>query len=87
MFYFFNFSIGPDGKALPVVLEKLESGLFRVKYKPTVVGNHTVTVLQKKQPISKHPWNVQVFDPTKVKIYDRSEAFCNQPASFKGKKY
>lgn len=66
-------------------MEKLESGLYRVKYKPTLVGNHLVTILQRKQPISKQPWNVQVFDPSRVKLFDMSDAFCDQPASFKGK--
>lgn len=65
-------------------MEKLESGLYRVKYKPVLIGNHTVTVLLKKQPITKLPWSVEVFDPSKVKIFDISEAFCDQSASFKG---
>lgn len=55
-----------------------------MRYKPLIVGTHNVTVLQRKQPIAKNPWVVQVFDPSKVKIFDKTEAFCNQTASFKG---
>jgi len=66
-------------------MEKLESGLYRVKYKPTLVGNHNVTILHRKQPIAKQPWSVQAFDPSRVRIFDMSDAFCDQPATFKGK--
>lgn len=66
-------------------MEKLESGLYRVKYKPMLVGNHKVTILQRKQPITKQPWSVEVFDPSKVRMFDLSDAFCDQPATFKSK--
>jgi Filamin/ABP280 repeat. len=78
-------SPGPDKKKVPITLDKLETGLYRAKYRPVMVGTHTVTVTQKKQPITKQPWTVQVFDPLQVKIMELSDALCHRAASFKGK--
>lgn len=79
--------LGPDGKPVSILIDKLECGIYRVKYKPTVVGTHTVIVTQRKQPITKQPWNVQVFDPSRVKLIDISELIYNKTASFKGTFY
>ncbi|XP_039301146.1 filamin-A [Nilaparvata lugens] len=75
--------IGPDGSMVPVTIDKLETGLFRAKYRPACVGTHSITVLQRRQPITKQPFAVQVFDPLQVKITDLSEAFCHRAATFK----
>lgn len=75
--------LGPDKKKVAISLEKLETGLYRAKYRPVMVGTHLVTVTQKKQPITKQPWSVQVFDPMQVKITDLTDALCHRAASFK----
>ncbi|KAG8281178.1 hypothetical protein J6590_063971 [Homalodisca vitripennis] len=75
--------IGPDGSRVPCNIEKLETGLYRAKYRPTIVGTHSVTVTQRKQPITKQPFTVQVFDPLQVKLTELSEAFCHRAATFK----
>lgn len=80
----FCISTGPDGNRVACTLEKLETGLYRVKYRPVCVGTHNVTITQRKQPITKQPFAVQVFDPLQVKLTDLSEAFCHRAATFKG---
>ncbi|RZF33012.1 hypothetical protein LSTR_LSTR012785 [Laodelphax striatellus] len=75
--------IGPDGSRVPVTIDKLETGLFRAKYRPACVGTHSITILQRRQPITKQPFAVQVFDPLQVKLTDLSEAFCHRAATFK----
>lgn len=78
------FFTGPDGSRVTCTIEKLETGLYRAKYRPVIVGTHSVIVTQRKQPITKQPFTVQVFDPLQVKLTDLSEAFCHRSATFKG---
>jgi len=42
-----------------------------------------VTIMHRNQPITKHPWKVQVIDPQLVVISGFNEAICNKPTSFK----
>ncbi|XP_050433144.1 filamin-A isoform X2 [Adelges cooleyi] len=74
---------GPENKTVPVNLHKHDSGLYRVSYRPTAVGLHMVTILHRNQPISKHPWKVQVIEPELVAVSGLNESICNKPASFK----
>jgi len=74
---------GPDNKAIPCNVERLDSGLYRCQYQPVSVGPHSVVITQKSQPITKHPFSVQVYDPTAVRIFDVSEATTGSPATFK----
>ncbi|XP_072156699.1 filamin-B isoform X2 [Bemisia tabaci] len=75
--------IGPDNSKIPAQIEKLETGLYQVKYKPLLVGIHMISIFQRKQSITKQPWSVQVFDPMQVKLFGVSESFCHRPASLK----
>lgn len=81
--------LDPDNKTLPVNLHKHDSGLYRVTYRPSIVGVHMVTIMHRNQPITKHPWKVQVIDSELVIVSGLNEAICNKPTSFKGfkKKY
>lgn len=79
------FKLGPDGKTVPVNLHKHDSGLYRVTYRPLVIGVHLVTIMHRNQPITKHPWKVQVIDTELVTVSGLNEAICNKPTSFKGK--
>lgn len=65
-------------------MERLETGLYRGQYRPTVVGPHSLTITQDSRPITKHPFTVHVFDPSAVRIFDVSQAMCGTPATFKG---
>lgn len=44
-----------------------------------------VTIMHRNQPITKHPWKVQVTDSALVIVSGLNEAICNKPTSFKGK--
>lgn len=78
--------LDPDNKTIPVNLHKHDSGLYRVTYRPSIVGVHMVTIMHRNQPITKHPWKVQVIDSELVIVSGLNEAICNKPTSFKGKK-
>lgn len=79
------FKLDPDNKTVPVNLHKHDSGLYRVTYRPSVVGVHMVTIMHRNQPITKHPWKVQVIDTELVIVSGLNETICNKPTSFKGK--
>lgn len=79
------FKLDPDNKTVPVNLHKHDSGLYRVTYRPSVVGVHLVTIMHRNQPITKHPWKVQVIDSESVNVSGLNETICNKPTSFKGK--
>ncbi|KAK9504384.1 hypothetical protein O3M35_010726 [Rhynocoris fuscipes] len=74
---------GPNNKQIPCKIEKLESGLYRGHYKPNEVGTHSLVITQKSHPITKQPFQVQVFNPAAVRILDISEAICGSTATFK----
>lgn len=78
--------LDPDNKTIPVNLHKHDSGLYRVTYRPSIVGVHMVTIIHRNQPITKHPWKVQVIDSELVIVSGLNEAICNKPTSFKGRK-
>lgn len=44
-----------------------------------------VTIMHRNQPITKHPWKVQVIDTELVIVSGLNEAICNKPTLFKGK--
>lgn len=80
----FSFFVGPNSKQIACKIDKLESGLYRGHYKPNEVGTHSVVITQKSHPITKQPFQVQVFNPAAVRILDISEAICGTTSTFKG---
>ena len=58
-----------SGKVAPYMSET-RPGLYRVEFRPTKLGTHTVVVTQGGKNISGSPFKCEVFDPKSVRVTD-----------------
>ena len=60
----------PYSVSVSPILTETRPGLYRVEYRPTKLGTHSIKITVGGRPISYSPFKCEVFDPQSVHVND-----------------
>ena len=60
----------PYSGAVPPIMTETRPNLYRVEFRPTRLGTHTISAMVGGRPVPSSPFKCEVFDPQSVRVTD-----------------